>query len=304
MSMASDVAEMGTTSDAAGMKAAPGVAEMKAASGGPEMKTTSDAFSQPAGKPTPRPRRLGAEGRRWPIQTVEPPEQEGWLLTYLDVITLLLVMMVVLLSFSGPGGQAPSAQIIFDSKGARISGTGPPSAENGAAPDRSAGSGSPSSSGADPGTPQAASADPPASGLAGLDLGDLGKDIQVSVEQGIVRFRINSEIMFDSAQAGLVGQGRTVLESLLTVLRRTGSQRIIVEGHTDSLPIQTERFPSNWELSSARASSVARYLIDNGIAPTRIRVSGLADTQPIADNRDATSRAANRRVELILETVR
>ena len=66
--------------------------------------------------------------------------------------------------------------------------------------------------------------------------------------------------------------------------------RIVVEGHTDNLPIQTERFPSNWELSASRASSVVRYLQLAGIEATRLSATGYADTRPLADNADERGR--------------
>ena len=75
---------------------------------------------------------------------------------------------------------------------------------------------------------------------------------------------------------------------------------LLVEGHTDSVPITTERFPSNWELSGSRAAAVLRYLIGLGIDPKRLTCVGLADSYPIANNDTKQGRAANRRVEFVL----
>ena len=91
-----------------------------------------------------------------------------------------------------------------------------------------------------------------------------------------------------------------MLRKLLPVLRQ-GEHRITIAGHTDSLSIRSLRYPSNWELSGARAGSVVRYLEANGIASQRLVAVGYADTQPLQGNDTATGRAANRRVELILE---
>ena len=77
----------------------------------------------------------------------------------------------------------------------------------------------------------------------------------------------------------------------------------MVEGHTDNVPIQTERYPSNWELSSGRAGSVVRQLIALGVSPERIRATGFADTKPLKPNDSEANRAVNRRVDLVLETV-
>ena len=75
---------------------------------------------------------------------------------------------------------------------------------------------------------------------------------------------------------------------------------ISVEGHTDNIPIHTAQFPSNWELSSFRATNVARYFIQKGVGRKRISAVGYADTRPIADNNSAAGRALNRRVSLVI----
>jgi chemotaxis protein MotB len=92
-----------------------------------------------------------------------------------------------------------------------------------------------------------------------------------------------------------------VVSQLLPVLQQAGTHKIIVEGHTDNLPIQTVRFPSNWELAAGRAGSVVRHLHSRGIAAARMKAIGYADTAPLADNDTLAGRAANRRVEIILE---
>jgi chemotaxis protein MotB len=73
-----------------------------------------------------------------------------------------------------------------------------------------------------------------------------------------------------------------------------------VEGHTDSVPISTDRFPSNWELSGARAAAVLRHLIDSRIDPRRLTCVGLADNFPLAANSSSEGRATNRRVEFVM----
>lgn len=105
--------------------------------------------------------------------------------------------------------------------------------------------------------------------------------------------------MFASGQAELTAQGRGVIESLVEVLESFDGQ-ISVEGHTDNIPIATARFPSNWELSAARAIAVVRHLESEGLDIYRMRAVGYADTQPMENNTTPEGRAANRRVELIL----
>ncbi|WP_165493870.1 OmpA/MotB family protein [Azotobacter chroococcum] len=125
------------------------------------------------------------------------------------------------------------------------------------------------------------------------------------VKEDSVSFHISSEILFSfsSAQADLSLEGLRVLQQLeLVPVLNSSRHGILVVGHTDSLPLRSARFPSNWELSGARAGSVVRYLESNGVARQRMRAVGLADTRPLANNSTLEGRASNRRVELILET--
>lgn len=136
--------------------------------------------------------------------------------------------------------------------------------------------------------------------LEELGLADLGDDIDVIISQQTVNFRISNEILFESAQADLTEAGLEVLARLAQALQHN-PHRLTIEGHTDNRPIFTNRFPSNWELSTTRATSVLRYLQRHGIAPERLRAVGYADTRPIATNETSAGRAANRRVEVIME---
>jgi len=90
-----------------------------------------------------------------------------------------------------------------------------------------------------------------------------------------------------------------VLYRVADVLKKE-DQPIEVEGHTDDVPIKTAQFPSNWELSSARASSVIRMLIDNGVPAQRLVVVGLASNQPLVPNDSVENRAKNRRVTITI----
>lgn len=229
---------------------------------------------------------------KWHVEPRVEEEQEGWLLTYLDMITLLLVMLVVMLAFAGQGDGATTQQ---------AGGTPNEAGEATAVAPLQAAGGLPIAPPVfvSPPLPQAAEPSP-AETLPALDL-DLGKDIEVIVNQGSISFRISSEILFGSGQAELEEAGLDVLDRLIPTLAAT-PHRIIVEGHTDDLPIQTARFPSNWELSASRASSVVRYLQFSGIAAARMSATGYAETRPLADNGSEQGRASNRRVELVMQT--
>lgn len=129
---------------------------------------------------------------------------------------------------------------------------------------------------------------------------DLGSRIELSEHSGGVNLEISDNILFVPAGAELSVTGMLLLEELAVVLT-TLPYAVSVEGHTDNIPISTTRFPSNWELSSARATIVARHLISKGVSPKRIRAIGYADTHPRADNITPVGRTKNRRVSLVLE---
>ncbi|GGY06479.1 hypothetical protein GCM10007160_37540 [Litchfieldella qijiaojingensis] len=118
------------------------------------------------------------------------------------------------------------------------------------------------------------------------------------VAEGI-SLRVEDHLLFESGTAELIGSGRDVIDSLLNIIQRYEGE-VSVEGHTDSQPINTDRFPSNWELSSARATAVLRHLQVAGIDGTRLKAVGFGDMRPIADNDSAEGRAKNRRVEVIV----
>lgn len=151
-------------------------------------------------------------------------------------------------------------------------------------------------------TPPSAPEPAPAPSLDALGLTGLGDGVDVIVNEQSISLRISNEILFSSGQAALTASGLGVLDRVAEALSRN-PYRISVEGHTDPVPIQTDRYPSNWELSTARATSVLRQLEARGIAARRLRATGYADTMPLTTNDTAEGRAVNRRVEVILETV-
>nr|WP_297456577.1 OmpA family protein [uncultured Halomonas sp.] len=123
--------------------------------------------------------------------------------------------------------------------------------------------------------------------------------VEVSRVKGGINLRIQDHLLFDSGAAALTGEGREVTQRLVEILQSYPGT-ISVEGHTDSVPIDTPRFPSNWELSSSRATAILRYLIDAGIDASRLRAVGYAATRPLESNDTAAGRSANRRVEVII----
>lgn len=256
-----------------------------AGSAGP---TPPPPATQPA---TGRVSTQGGRYRRWHLESRTEAEEEGWLLTYLDVITLILVMMVVMLAFAGPPGAGRSPEGAPAASGQADAGTEPsPAAQSSIVPP----------------VPLPV---PVAEPVNAADTKDplaklqqrVGDDIQVLRGDGLLRFRMSSELMFGSGDASLSAEGRAALDRLVPELAAEPGVRLLIEGHTDSVPIRSDRFPSNWELSTARAGAVARHLIERGVAPQRLQASGFADTRPLAARDNPVDRGFNRRVELVME---
>lgn len=126
---------------------------------------------------------------------------------------------------------------------------------------------------------------------------------RVSVSEGAfgISVEINASLLFAPGEATLGTDGVNALRAVAQVLAPAGFP-ITVEGHTDTIPINTFRFPSNWELSAVRASSVARLFIDSGVAPDRLTAAGYADQRPVADNGTEEGRGRNRRVTILIES--
>lgn len=211
------------------------------------------------------------------IPVTHSTEEESWLITYLDVITLLLVMFVVMLALSGGPSEVPVAERDAALPTAERVGT---ESERLSEPDESE-----------------VFAERAREALQAAGLSD---DITVVPQQDGVRFRISNDILFGSGEAVLSEEGIRQLDNLVPLLADSEYQ-ITVAGHTDSLPIQTPRFPSNWELSSARAGSVVRLFENAGVPRNRLQAAGYADTRPLFRNDTEQGRSRNRRVEIILE---
>jgi chemotaxis protein MotB len=115
---------------------------------------------------------------------------------------------------------------------------------------------------------------------------------------------ILDRVLFPSGQATLTPEGEQVMGKVASVLTKMGDRRILIEGHTDNVAIGTAlsaRFPTNWELSTARATEVVKYLISHTQLPaSRLSAVGRADTAPIANNATEEGRRLNRRIELIV----
>jgi chemotaxis protein MotB len=142
---------------------------------------------------------------------------------------------------------------------------------------------------------------------------DLTKSLQAEIAKGDIRIKqvrdrltINmvDRVLFDSGQGQVKPAGLKVLKQVSDILKNVTDKQIRIEGHTDNVPIGGKlksRFPSNWELSTARATSVVRYLIDEGgVDRANLSAVGYADMRPVASNATEEGRTANRRIEITL----
>ncbi len=127
----------------------------------------------------------------------------------------------------------------------------------------------------------------------------LGNKIEVAEIKDHVNLVISDEMLFSLGSAELKPEGMALLQQLADMIKAT-NLNISIEGHTDNVPINNAQFPSNWELSTARATLVTRLMIENAIEPSRIRAVGYADTHPRASNDTAQGRERNRRVSILL----
>ncbi len=136
--------------------------------------------------------------------------------------------------------------------------------------------------------------------MESINASELAGRIDIQTRTNSLRLDIADSILFAPARTTLTDDGVKLLGELAATLK-TLPWSLSVEGHTDNIPIKTPHFPSNWELSTARASSVARELIRNGVEAGRIRAVGYADTRPRASNDTPDGRNRNRRVTFVLE---
>jgi chemotaxis protein MotB len=259
-------------------------------------------------------RRRGAAG--------EQENEERWLLTYADMITLLMALFMVLFSitsvnkskleilsktlqeaFSGkvlPGGQSIRSTGADSKAVSTPSATPPIPAISTLVGQASAPSAAPSAAAA-----QLREQEDFRRLKRQIDEYARQKGIQdklqtVIAQRGLVIRLLTDRVLFDSGLAELKPAAAPILSKVAQILRQERIHQVMVEGHTDTVPIAGSVFPTNWELSTARASRVVRFLIGQGVASHRLSAAGYAYLHPIATNVSAAGRSRNRRVEIVL----
>jgi chemotaxis protein MotB len=130
------------------------------------------------------------------------------------------------------------------------------------------------------------------------------KSVSATIEaRGLVIRVLTDDLLFASGQANLEGRADGLLAEIAQLLNVDETHPISVEGNTDNVPIHSSQFPSNWELSTARASTVVEYLIAHDVSPSRLTASGNAEQRPVDSNATAAGRARNRRVEIVMRRI-
>ena len=221
---------------------------------------------------------------------------ERWLVSYADMITVLLALFIMMYAASSVNISKYHAlqKSTAEALGSDPSAVTPPKAEK---PDPRVSS--------PPETPQPEVPDGTLDELV-TELRKQVKDaglagvIEVSREARGVVIRFSDRVLFPTGSAELTPQGKAVLTRLSPVLKKQ-VHPLVIEGHTDNRPIVTNQFPSNWELSTYRSTSVLHHLTDRGIPGKRLSAAGYADTHPRTSNVSDAGRAKNRRVEIVVQ---
>lgn len=242
----------------------------------------------------------------------EDDETAGWIFTFADLMSLLLVFFILLYSLSRMTettlvAALSSIQIALNSNGALVRQD----------PVKYSGGGTETIK---PAEPQMATnkelvyAKDPIDEEVREEVNEIANDVvskfvannlesQVMVfEDGEkITIRIDGHSLFESGEAEILYSAEPIYETLLGIFNRYPDYNINIKGHTDNIPINTVRFPSNWELSAIRATTTLRYFLENGIPPERMTATGYADSIPLMRNDTEEHRAVNRRVEFVLQ---
>jgi len=128
---------------------------------------------------------------------------------------------------------------------------------------------------------------------------DTGK-LEVGFRNGQMLLKLPSGILFPSGQADLTKPGQAALSEVTNILLEFKDRRFVIAGHTDTDPIKSRKFKSNWDLSTARALSVVQFMVGAGFPPTSLAASGYGEFDPVAPNDKEENKQLNRRIEIIL----
>ncbi len=236
----------------------------------------------------------------------EHVNNERWLLTYADLITLLMVFFVVMYSMSrADTTKIAKLQAAFQ-KAFRVEvlrGNDPTSrhGDDGAqVPGAMASSSAASFSSSTVSGPIVSSMEDMRVALAQVRPNEFARGVQIGPTADGMAISLSNGALFDSGKADLKPGGIPLLDVMAERLRRM-SNEVRIEGHTDNIATSSAFYPSNWELSAARATTVARYLSERGgVAADRLAVAAYGENRPIGSNATRDGRARNRRVDVVV----
>jgi chemotaxis protein MotB len=257
------------------------------------------------------------KGRRGGDDHGDEHPDERWLVSYADMITLLMAMFLVMWSMASVN--TTKLDILSKSLREAFSGKILPGGEAVMQPGPTAKAEKPTAEPPFPSiqpVPDAAQGDGRRSDAAEKEAEDLEKlkqeidqwtkdhgltnEVQTDLERrGLVVRVLTDKVLFDSGSADVKPAADPLLDALSRLLKTQVRNPIQVEGNTDDVPV-SGRFPTNWELSTTRATAVVRDLIARGVWPGRLSATGYADRHPIATNATEGGRRRNRRVELVV----
>ncbi|MGO9971692.1 MAG: flagellar motor protein MotB [Solirubrobacteraceae bacterium] len=274
----------------------------------------------------------------------EHESEERWLLTYADMITLLMALFMVLFSissvniskyetlqkslkaaFSGnilPGGKSVAQQGATANSAnvpskVELQAIEPVATEGSSAMQNSTAHGATTAPTAAASSSAAAAAATAAAQKQAAEFARIkaeleayaashgfAKSVKATIEaRGLVIRVLTDDLLFASAQATLDPRADGLLGEIAQLLNLDETHPISVEGNTDNVPIHSGLYPSNWELSTARASTVVRFLIAHGVGASRLTALGNAEQHPVDSNATAAGRARNRRVEIVMRRI-
>ena len=225
------------------------------------------------------------------------PGAPGWIVTFADLMSLLLTFFVLLLSF------AEMEVVKYEQAAGSLKEAFGQKSELALLNSKSGEELLPQIKPAD-GTGEGDASGPPTPAEVEARLKEVLEESGFAEEgtakvtrHGVV-LQLEGDLLFGSGASDLNQRARPVLKQIAEYMKK-GDETIDVVGHTDNIPIETSHFPSNWELSAARAGQAVRYMVEQGVPADRLRAIGQAETVPIASNANAEGRSTNRRVEFV-----
>ena len=227
------------------------------------------------------------------IAASEEQESKSWLITYADMVTLLLTFFVMLLAISNFDTKRfedimKSIQFSLGAEASRGGKIGRIDLHDVRRKNLS--------------MPSGKYTEPLMKDVRNtLKTKNLDDSVSVTTEDGKVIIRVKGRTLFPSGSSNFDPKAKEVLDEIAKIVRNYPEYNLHVGGHTDPTPIKTAKFDSNWELSALRATAVLRYLIEQGVDPRRMTATGYADTDPLAPNTSPANMAKNRRVEFVME---